>query len=133
MRRFIVGCALLLAAFMLGFVPMWLKSLASSSILFGAARRLGLATMESTLASAVIDAKRGHYELARLAASSFFTSARVETGMASDSIFSWEQRERVQSLLAGEDNLITLLARGDPVSSDRLSDLYVSYRGILSQ
>jgi hypothetical protein len=34
----------------------------------------------------------------------------------------------VQPLLAGRDEIITLLARSDPASADRLSELYVAYR-----
>lgn len=133
MRRVIVYGALLVAAFMLGFVPMWLKSRASSSSLSGATRQLSLVTIQNSLASAVIDAERGNYELARQAASSFFTSVRTETNRGNDSLLSRAQREGVQSLLARGDDIITLLARSDPASADRLSDLYVSYRGIMSQ
>ena len=133
MRRVVFYGALLVVAFMLGFVPMWLKSRASSSSLSGATRRLSLVTIQNTLASAVIDATRGDYEPARQAASSFFTSVRTETNRGNDSLLSQAQREGVQPLLAQGDDIITLLARSDPASADRLSDLYVSYRGIMSQ
>jgi hypothetical protein len=34
----------------------------------------------------------------------------------------------VEQLFAGRDEIITLLARNDPASADRMSDLYVAYR-----
>jgi len=59
--------------------------------------------MQRVLASAAIDARRG--------------------GL---------QRQAMQPLFAGRDELITLLARTDPTSADRLADLFVAYRKIMS-
>jgi acyl-CoA synthetase (AMP-forming)/AMP-acid ligase II len=77
MRRVIIYAALLLGVFLLGFVPMWLKSRECSSSLSEAEHQLNLARIQNTLASAVIDARRGHYEPARPAASNFFTPLRA--------------------------------------------------------
>ena len=38
----------------------------------------------------------------------------------------------LQQLFAGRDELITLLARSDPASADRLADLFVTYRKIMN-
>ena len=38
----------------------------------------------------------------------------------------------MQPVFAGRDEIITLLARSDPASADRLSDLYVAYRKIMN-
>jgi hypothetical protein len=38
----------------------------------------------------------------------------------------------MQPLFAGRDELITLLARSDPASADRIADLFVAYRKIMS-
>jgi hypothetical protein len=38
----------------------------------------------------------------------------------------------MQPLFAGRDELITLLARSDPASAERLSDLFVVYRKIMN-
>ena len=38
----------------------------------------------------------------------------------------------MQPLFAGRDEIITLLARSDPASADRLSDLYVAYRKVMN-
>ena len=133
MRRVIIYAALLLIAFLLGFVPMWLTSRESSSRLSEAEHQLSLAQMQNALASAVIDARRGEYESARLAASNFFTSLWAEIDRGDASAFSLAQREGVQPLFTRRDEIITLLARSDPASADRLSDLYVSYRKIMNR
>ena len=43
-----------------------------------------------------------------------------------------KERESSRCLLTQRDEIITLLARGDPAAADRLSDLYGSYREIMN-
>ena len=88
--------------------------------------------MQNNLASAAIDARRGDYEPARQAASQFFTSLRAEMDKGDTSNYTQAQRQGMQPLFAGRDELITLLARSDPASADRLADLFVAYRKIMS-
>jgi len=135
MRRVIIYAALLLIAFLLGFVPMWLTSRESSSRLSEAEHQLSLAQMQNALASAAIDARQGEYESARLAASDFFTSLRaeIEIDRGDAPALSLAQREGVQPLFTQRDEIITLLSRSDPASADRLSDLYVSFRKIMNR
>ncbi len=130
MRRVIIYAVLLLVVFLLGFVPMWLQSRECSGSLSEAERQLSLARIQRALGSAAIDARRGDYEPARQAASSFYSSLRAEVDRGNASALSQAQREGVQPLLSRQDEIITLLARSDPASADRLSDLYVSYRNI---
>ncbi|HEV2827322.1 MAG TPA: hypothetical protein VGW76_06920 [Pyrinomonadaceae bacterium] len=131
-QRFIIYAGVLLVVFLLGFVPMWLKSRAATSSLIETEQQLMLVRMQNNLASAVIDARRGDYEPARQAASQFFTSLRAEIDKGDTSNFTQTQRQGMQPLFAGRDEIITLLARSDPASADRLSDLYVAYRKIMN-
>jgi len=131
-RRVIIYVALLLLAFLLGFVPTWLKSRECSSSLSDAERQSSLVKMQNTLASAAIDARRGDYETARQAASDFFTVLRAETNKGVDSALSQAQKDGAQPLFTQRDQIITLLARGDAASADLLSDLYVSYRKLVN-
>ena len=131
-QRFIIYAGVLLVVFLLGFVPMWLRSRAVTSNLVETERQLMLVRLQNNLASAVIDARRGDYEPARQAASQFFTSLRAEIDKGNTSNFTQAQREGMQPLLAGRDELITLLARSDPASADRLSGLFVVYRKIMN-
>ena len=132
MRRFATHVVLLVVAFMLGFVPVWLKLRESSSRLSAATHELNLTRAQSALASAVVDAQRGDYELAREAISTFFSSLRAETDSGAASILSPAQREAVQPLFDRSDGIITMLTRSDPASLAQLSDLYVSYRTIMN-
>jgi hypothetical protein len=133
MRRIIIYGAVLLVAFLLGLVPMWLKARQCAAGLAEADRRLFLVGMQHDLASAAIDARRGEYEPARQSASQFFTSVRAEIDEGDASDLTQAQRQAVTPLLASRDELITLLARSDPASADRLSELYVKYRAALGQ
>jgi hypothetical protein len=131
-RGFILHVALLLVAFLLGFVPMWIKSRECSSRLAEAEHQLSLARMENSLVSAAMDARRGDFETARVAASDFFTALRAATSTDVDSALSQAQKDGARPLLAQRDQIITLLSRGDVASADLLSDLYVSYRELMN-
>ena len=132
LRRFIIYGAVLLVVFMLGFVPMWLKARTATNTLMESQRQLLLAKTQNDLSSAVIDARRGDYEPARQAVSKFFTSLREEIDKSGSSSYTQAQKQAMQPLFAGRDELITLLARSDPASADRLSDLFVAYRKIMN-
>jgi hypothetical protein len=119
-------------AFLLGFVPMWIKSRACASRLDEAERQSSLARMENSLVSAAMDARRGDFETARVAASDFFTVLRAATSTDVDSALSQAQKDGARPLLAQRDQIITLLSRGDVASADLLSDLYVSYRKLMN-
>jgi hypothetical protein len=139
----------LIVGFLLGLVPMWVKSRQSSRsfseatdqsdlartrsalALTLAEQQLNLARMQNTLASAAIDARRGDYESARQSASSFFTSLRAEANKGDDSSLSQAQKAVVEPAFILRDEIISLLARNDPACAERLSDLYVSFREML--
>lgn len=132
LRRIAIYAGVLLVVFLLGFIPMWLKARQCANSLAETERQLTLSRMQNNLASAVIDARRGDYEPARQAVSQFFTSLREEVDKGDASSFTQAQRSAVQPLFTGRDEIITLLARNDPASADRLSDLYVSYRKLMT-
>lgn len=128
-RRVGIYATVLVLVFLLGFIPMWVKARSCASSLAEAERRLGLARMQNDLSSAAIYARRGDYEPARQAASQFFTALRAET---EGGAFTQAQRDGMQPLFTQRDDIITLLARSDPASADRLSDLYASYRKLMN-
>ena len=111
---------------------MWLKARTAASSLENTERQLVLSKMQSDLPLAAVDARRGDYEPARQALSRFFTSLSAETDKRGNSIYTEAQRNSMQPLFTGRDELITLLARNDPASADRLSDLFVAYRKIMN-
>lgn len=132
-RRVIIYAGVVLVIFLLAFVPMWLKARSINTTLVETQRQLIRVSVESSLAAAAIEARRGDYEPARQDASKFFTSFRAEIDKGDNSNFTKPEREGLQPLFAERDEVITLLARNDPASADRLSDLYVAYRKIVNR
>ena len=126
-----IYAGILLGVFLLGLIPMWLTARESANELAQVRRELKLLQIQNTLASAAVDARRAEYEPARQAASEFFVTLRAEMDLGSDTALTQGQRDRCTQLFTGRDEIITLLARSDPVSADLLSDLYVSYRKAL--
>lgn len=131
LKRVGVYAAVLVGAFLLGLVPMWLTARERANERDLAQRNLRLSQMQLRLASATIEARRGEYEPARSEASEFFTELRAETDRTQDRALTTEQTARAREMLAARDDVITLLARNDPASADRLAGIYVAYRDAL--
>jgi hypothetical protein len=127
-RRIGIYAGALLAAFLVGFVPMWWSARSRATERDEARRELRLSQIKNDLSSAVIYSRRGEYEQARQATSNFFTSLRSQCEAADETAdLTSSQCATAKPLLDQRDDLITLLARSDPASADRLSALYVSY------
>jgi hypothetical protein len=126
-KRVALYATVSLGFFLLGFVPMWFKTTGAVEQRDAAQRGVRLAQLQNTLAAAVIDAQRGHYEPARQLTSDFYTNLRRQVDGETASLFTPSQRERLRSLLAERDELITLLARSDPAATDRLFNVYSTY------
>jgi hypothetical protein len=128
-RRLIIYAVVLLGVFLLGLVPMWMTARTRAQERDTAQAALRVSTLQNTLANAAIDARQGRYEPARQAASEFFTNLRIEIERGRDSAFDEAQQNSLRSIFIDvRDDTITLLARSDPASADRLVDLYNKYR-----
>ncbi|MDQ3686251.1 MAG: hypothetical protein M3430_11730 [Acidobacteriota bacterium] len=125
-RRIAVHAGVLLVVFLLGLIPAWLTARERGLEAMG--RALRVSGLQNRIAIAAIDAQRGEYEPARQAASEFYTELRAEIERGRDSIFNQTQQDNLRPLLADRDDTITLLARSDPASAERLADLYINYR-----
>lgn len=122
----VVFGASLIFVFLLGLIPAWLSERETARQRDAAQANLRLSQLQNRLATAAINARRGEYEPARVAASDFFTDLRAEIDRH-ESAFSIRQREAVQPVLDDRDELITLLARYDQAAAERLMDLYLNY------
>ena len=131
-RRVGLSITLAVSFFLLGAIPMGLKARETAGQRDTAQRELRLSQMQNILSSAVIDARRGEYEPARQTASDFFTTLRDQVERGDGSALTQTQLENLRPLLIKRDEIITLLARSDPASADRLADMYVSYRQAMS-
>lgn len=121
----------LLAVFGVGFVPMWLKSSRLTTELQRSQQELRRTQLQVTLAYATLDARRGEYESARRGAASFFTQLTEELDRSVGSGLPANAKTELQPLLTQRDDLITLLARGDPASADRMAEAAAVFRKVL--
>ena len=121
----IVG-TIALVAFLLGFLPMWLSARNYENERDAARANLRQSVLQNNLATAAMNARRGEYEQARQQTSDFYTDLRAEVDNK-ESVFNPQQRETLQPVFAGRDETITLLARGDTASAERLADLYFAF------
>ena len=119
--------ALVIAAFLIGLVPMWMESRNNAAERDAARASLLRSEISNLLSSAIVDARRGEYETARQETSDFFTRLSAEQDKGDEGFLTADERGMVKPLFAGRDTLITLLAQRDPASADRLTDVYVSY------
>ena len=127
-RRLLIYAVVLVVVFLAGLVPMWLTSRTYARERDAAQASLQVSKLQNALANAAIDARRGEYEPARQAASEFFTNLGVDLARGRDSTFNEAQRNALRPMFDTRDDTITLLARSDPASADRLVDLYTKYR-----
>ncbi|NOT48645.1 MAG: hypothetical protein HOP17_12960 [Acidobacteria bacterium] len=126
LKRFGVIGAVGLVLFLLGFVPRWLSARSTKNELASAQASLLQSDLQTNLASAALNARRGEYEQARQQASNVFTELRSEVE-SERSVFDIQQREALKPILTARDETITMLARNDPASAERLSDLYFTF------
>ena len=123
----------LLGVFLVGFVPMWLKSNRLNTELFRAYQQTRVQQIQMALADAALDARRGDYEPARQRLASFYNLVTAEQERGISSALPPGAGESLKTLLAQRDDLITLLARGDPASAERLAMGYAEFRKSLGQ
>ena len=127
-RRFAIYALILVVVFLVGFVPMWLSARNRAKERDDVKRELRLSEIENDLGAGVINARRGDYEPARRAVSRLFTSLQAQCGSPTGPAdLTSAQCETLRPALNQRDELITLLARSDPASADRLTDFYVLY------
>lgn len=116
--------ALLLVA-LLVFVVMTIRS--TNAQLRTYRREIQAQQLQSTLASALIDADRAEYEQARQSAGDFYSALEREFA-SDDPLLSPQQREAMVSLLARKQAVLQMLANKDPQSVGELSAAYDSCR-----
>src|SRR5690348_1504361 len=113
---------------LVGFVPMWLRARQRTAERDQALQKLQTSELKDRLSAAALDSRRGQYETARQELSAFFNSLDAVMNRKNDRDITPEKLKSIEPTLSQRDNLITLLARSDPASADRLSDLDLAFR-----
>ena len=130
-QKWLIRIGLLLLAFVLGFVPMWVTNRQLSADLATRNKELHRSRVLSSLSASAIYARRGEYETARQNASLFFTDVRSEMDKGADGILTEQERIGLSRVMAERDEIITLLSRNDPAAAERLSNAFVEYVAVV--
>jgi hypothetical protein len=116
-----------LVAFFIGFVPMWLTARSNAAERDAVKTQLRRSEISNLLSSSIVEARRGEYETARQGTSEFFTRLRAEDEKGDEGFLTADQRIRIKTIFADRDTAITMLAQRDPASLDRLTGFYDSF------
>lgn len=122
---------IIVAAFLLGLVPMWLKVRNVNKELAASQTQIRKQEVAGSLTTSIVEARRGEYEAARQATSDFFTRLRAEEELGDAGFLSADQRSKAKPVFEDRDNIITMLAQRDPASLDRLTNVYIAYRQLV--
>lgn len=126
--RWGIFAVIVLIAFLLGLVPMWLNARNIAAEHEVTKKLLVKEEINNSLMRAVIDARLGEYEPARQSASNFFSKLRTEFDREKESAYSADEIGKLKSIFDDRDSTITMLAQRDQASVERLTDIYQTYR-----
>jgi histidinol-phosphate/aromatic aminotransferase/cobyric acid decarboxylase-like protein len=126
-RQIAIAVGIALVAFLLGFVPQRMRASRAGEQLDQARFELRMSRTEDKIGAALTEALRSNYERAR----QLMTEVFAELQSAAPRLEGTQRRE-VDAILAGRDEIITLLARAAPESSQRLMLLYTRYHTAFS-
>jgi hypothetical protein len=121
-RQIAIAVGIALVAFLLGFVPQWTRANRAGEERQAARFELQMARTEGKIGAALTESLRSNYERAR----QLMTEVFGELQSAAPRLQGTQRRE-VDAILASRDEIITLLARAAPESSQRLMLLYTRY------
>ena len=124
-RKQLIGLGVLaaLVVFLLGFLPQWSRARQRGEELERTRVELRLARLEARLGAALTESLRSNYEKSRQLMADFFTELQTGMGEVEDPA----RREALTGILRQRDEIITLLSRAQPESTQRLMLLYTSY------
>lgn len=131
-RTFLIVGFLVAAAFLGGFVPKWMEVRTLRTTLATTGTQLELANLHRLLGVASHEVLRNNYGTAGEAAGRFFSEC---TELAKSDAFAEEPRTRIalESYAAQRDQIMALIAAGDPTVRERLLTMYLTMDGVLTR
>jgi hypothetical protein len=110
-------------AFFLGFLPQWSRARGLERELGDTRFELEIARLQGRLGAALAESQRSNYERARQLMTGFFSGVQQNLGRVEDPA----QQQELRAILGQRDEIITLLSRAEPESTQRLMLLYTRY------
>jgi hypothetical protein len=123
-NKLAIAVVAVLVAFLLGFIPEYVKAEHLDSELKSAQRSSAGAELRDLAALAYVQANEKNYGLAAATASQFFNRARAFANEATVPA----AKSTLDSVLAARDKVTAELAKGDPAVISDLQDLFTRTR-----
>lgn len=121
-RLIAIAVGIALVAFLLGFLPQWSRANGLRDRLDTTQHDLRMARVEGQIGAALTEALRSNYERAR----QLMTEVYATLQSTAPSLEGTQRRE-VDAILAQRDEMVTLLARAAPESSQRVMLIYTRF------
>ena len=119
-NRLLVGAVIIVIAFLLGFIPQYVKAHNLESELRVAQQANAGAELRDLIAQAYVQANQKNFGLASGTASRYFTRAREVANQTSDAT----AKSVLESVLTMRDKVTAELAKGDPAVISDLQDIF---------
>ena len=123
-NRIVVAIVLLIAVFLAGFVPQYLKVKRLENELSITRQENALAQLRDLAGLAFVQASQKNYGLATETSQQFFSHTREAADRAVDA----DRRKALEDLLASRDKITSGLANGDPAALGELQILFEKTR-----
>ena len=124
LKRIAIVAALMLGAYLVGFVPGWLASNGFEAEIARLQRIDSAHTLKSELAAASLHAGQGRFDEAIAAAGNFFDRLRREVDAPGGTLNNETVKEAAVNILARRDEVVAMLARGDAAAEGVLAGWY---------
>ena len=126
-RIIAIAAGAAIVAFLLGFLPQWSRANGLGNRLEETRFQLRMAQTENQIGAALAEGLRSNYERSRQLMTDVFSELQAVRGQLSPA-----QQKEVDAILAQRDEIITLLARAAPESSQRLMLIHTRYHKTFS-
>ena len=123
-NRIVLLAAALVAVFLLGFVPQYIRSNRLDSDLRQSREAYAGADLRDLIGLAYLQSNQKNYGLAATTSGQFFDRVREVTNQTQDG----NRRQALEDLLAPRDRITGLLAKGDSAVIGDLQDLVIKTR-----
>lgn len=128
-NKVLVYALVLIAVFLLGFLPPYMRASGLQAELRQSADELRRAEVRDLAAMASVQAAQKNYGLASQTTTSFFNRAR-EAAVATENP---ARRQALEGLMKDRDSITAALAKGDPGAVQMLQSMYLNARAATMQ
>jgi hypothetical protein len=123
LKKFAIAAAVLIAVFLLGYIPSCVSARGAREENARIEQRLKLSEMLSKLGMASYEVNRNNYASAAQMSTDFFNSLKNLTDTTADETV----KQKLLALSVRRDEITTNLAQADPSAKEKLAQMYADF------